>query len=84
MFLLADEVSAWIGGPAGERRRLDDHRHDVPRAVFALLTDLAARAPHRLTVILERDGDYPPIEHLLAELDRVRAALTLGRARAAA
>jgi uncharacterized protein (UPF0276 family) len=75
---------AGIGGPAGERRRLDDHRHDVPRAVFALLTDLAARAPHRLTVILERDGDYPPIEHLLAELDRVRAALTLGRARAAA
>jgi len=35
-------------------------------------------------VIVERDGDYPPIEHLLAELDRARAALAGGRARVAA
>ncbi len=75
---------AWIGAHNGERRRLDDHRHDVPPSVFALLTDLAARAPHPLTVVLERDGNYPPIEHLLGDLDRARDVLAVGRARAAA
>jgi len=37
-----------------------------------------------LTVIVERDGYYPPIERLLGELDRVRMALAGGRARVAA
>jgi hypothetical protein len=35
------------------------------------------RAPQPLTVILEPDGAYPPIEHLLRQLDR---ALEEGRA----
>ena len=74
----------WIGAGGAARRRLDDHRHDVPPAVFDLLAELAARAPQPLTVILERDGDYPPIASLLAELARARAALAGGRARAAA
>ena len=74
----------WIGAREGARRRLDDHRHDVPSAVFDLLAELAARAPQPLTVILERDGDYPPIAALLAELARARAALAGGRVRAAA
>ncbi len=75
---------AWIGNDGGRRRVLDDHRHDVPAPVFDLLADLAARTPNPLTVIVERDGDYPPIEHLLAELDRARSALAGGRARVAA
>ena len=29
-------------------------------------------------VILERDGNYPPIEELLAELDRARNAVIAG------
>lgn len=33
----------WIG-PAGRERLLDDHLHDVPDPVFALLTEAAARA----------------------------------------
>ena len=74
----------WIDAPGGGRRLLDDHRHDVPDPVFALLTALAARAPRLLTVILERDGDYPPTVGLLAELDRARAALARGRAKMAA
>lgn len=74
----------WIAAPAGGRRLLDDHRHDVPDPVFDLLTGLAARVPHPLTVILERDGDYPALSRLLAELDRARAALAHGRAEAAA
>jgi hypothetical protein len=52
--------------------------------VFDLLTALAARAPGPLTVILERDGEYPTIARLLGELDRVRLALARGRAEAAA
>ena len=74
----------WIRARGGERRLLDDHLHDVPDAVFALLETLATLAPGRLTVTLERDGAYPPIAGLLDELDRARAAVARGRARAAA
>jgi hypothetical protein len=66
----------WMSG-----RVLDDHLHDVPDPVFDLLVEVAARVPHPLTVILERDGDYPAIERLLAELERARQALTHGRSR---
>src|SRR5439155_6511976 len=75
---------AWIAAPGGGRRLLDDHKHDVPDPVFDLLTALAARAPGTLTVILERDGEYPTIARLLGELDRARLALARGRAEAAA
>ena len=63
----------------GGQRLLDDHLHAVPDPVYDLLTDLGARAPQPLTILLERDGQYPPIETLLAELDRARAALAAGR-----
>jgi len=63
----------------GERRLLDDHLHDVPDPVYQLLTELATMVPHPLTVILERDGAYPPIETLLRQLDRAREALAEGR-----
>ena len=75
---------AWITARSGERRVLDDHRHDVPEAVFELLGELAALAPAPLTVILERDGDYPTFARLLEELERARAALSRGRMQAAA
>jgi uncharacterized protein (UPF0276 family) len=65
----------------GERRLLDDHLHDAPEPVYHLLTELAAMVPHSLTVILERDGNYPPIEILLRQLDRAREALAEGRSR---
>ena len=74
----------WLATPSGGRRMLDDHRHDVPEPVFELLTVLASRAPNALTVILERDGNYPPIACLLAEVERIRAALARGRERRAA
>jgi hypothetical protein len=35
-----------------------------------------------LTVILERDGRFPPMRDLLWQLDRARAALATGRLRA--
>jgi uncharacterized protein (UPF0276 family) len=72
----------WIGG-VGNRRLLDDHLHDVPEPVFELLEEVGARAPHPLTVILERDGRYPAWEYLLGELERAREALGRGRARRA-
>ena len=65
----------WIG------RLLDDHLHDVPDAVFSLLTELASIAPRPLTVIIERDGNFPLPARLLAELDRAREALARGRTR---
>ena len=54
--------------------------HDVPAAVYALLRELGRRVSQPLTVIVERDGCYPPIGVLLAQLDRARDALAEGRA----
>lgn len=68
-----------VEGDTGESRLIDDHLHAVPRGVFTLLTTVATLAPQPLTVILERDGKYPPFAHLLAELDLARAALATGR-----
>ena len=78
--LPADRIGAvhlaggkWIG------RLLDDHLHDVPDEVYDLLERTAAHASRPLTVILERDGNYPPMEELIAQLDRARSALRAGR-----
>jgi uncharacterized protein (UPF0276 family) len=68
----------WIGRN-GAQRLLDDHLHDVPDPVYELLEAVAARAPQPLTVIIERDGNFPSIESLLAQLDRARAAVARGR-----
>ena len=72
----------WIGR-LGAQRLLDDHLHDVPDPVYELLEAVAARMPHSLTVILERDGNFPSIESLLAELQRARDAVARGRNRSA-
>jgi hypothetical protein len=77
----------WISAPGQDhcgrdRRLLDDHLHDVPDPVYELLEEVGARVPRPLTVILERDGAYPPIEHLLAQVERARQALARGRQRA--
>jgi uncharacterized protein (UPF0276 family) len=73
----------WIDGPNGARRRLDDHLHDIPPEVFALLSDLGRLAPQPLTIIIERDGRFPPIADLLGQLDMARVALAAGREAAA-
>ncbi len=69
------------GRNSAEGRTVDDHLHAVPSQVYELLEDAAARSPHPLTVILERDGNYPPMAELLHELDRARRALEAGRKR---
>ncbi|WP_157929754.1 DUF692 domain-containing protein [Orrella dioscoreae] len=71
----------WVDAPgASTRRLLDDHLHDPPEAMTALLAHLAALTPQPLTVILERDGRYPDMAVLLDQLDALRAALASGRA----
>ena len=77
----------WVPEPAMEgnpdatprMRLLDDHVHDVPAAVFDLLTLLAQHAPQQLDVIIERDGEYPDFSCLLTQIDTARAALRRGR-----
>jgi len=64
----------WVG-----KRILDDHLHDVPDPVYEMLRFVAQRARQPLTVILERDGAYPKMADLLAQLDRARAAVAEGR-----
>jgi uncharacterized protein (UPF0276 family) len=73
----------WI--PAGNdgRRLLDDHLHDVPDPVYDLLEHVASRTSNPLTVILERDGNYPPVSDLFSQLDTARAAVVRGRNKAA-
>ena len=70
-----------VPGKAGASRILDDHLHDVPDPVYALLVETGRRFPGPLTVILERDGLFPPFEETLAELARARTSLEKGRAR---
>jgi len=73
---------SWITAPDGDKRYLlDDHLHAVDQPVYDLLCEVAARAAQPLTVVLERDGAFPPIPVLLDELDRIRAALAAGRGR---
>jgi uncharacterized protein (UPF0276 family) len=74
----------WIDGPNRTRRLLDDHLHDVQRPVLDLLAELGRLVNQPLTVIIERDGRYPPMARLLDQLDAARQALTLGRAAVAA
>ena len=64
------------------RRLLDDHVHDVPDAVYALLVELGRCCSQPLTVILERDGNYPQFPELFRQLGRAREALAEGRRRA--
>lgn len=66
---------------SGEVRVIDDHLHDVPDPVYDLLEIVGERVPHPVDIVLERDGAFPPIDTLLAELDRARAALARGRTR---
>jgi hypothetical protein len=67
----------------GRERLLDDHIHDPPDLVFELLECLAAITRADLTVIVERDGHFPPFGAILAQIGRVRAALAAGRHRQA-
>jgi uncharacterized protein (UPF0276 family) len=79
--LPADRIRAvhLAGGRRLSGRILDDHLHAVPDPVFDLLTAVGRRAQRGLTVILERDGAYPPMAQLLGELERAREALGRGR-----
>lgn len=71
----------FISAPDGRPRLLDDHLHDVPDPVYDLLEEAATLSPNPLTVILERDGAYPSMDCLLAQIDLARQALARGRAR---
>jgi len=72
----------WItANSSSERRLLDDHLHDVPDSVYELLKYVGQKTFHPLTVILERDGRYPPIDTLLNQLDLARDALRHGRSK---
>lgn len=69
----------WVNAASGAQRLLDDHLHDPPVPVYELLSTLAERVAQPLTVILERDGAYPHIDTLMAQLRMAREALARGR-----
>ncbi|HYJ05675.1 MAG TPA: DUF692 domain-containing protein [Chthoniobacterales bacterium] len=65
--------------PQQKEHLLDDHLHPVPDPVYDLLAEVAAASTQPLTVLLERDGEYPPMAELLAELESARVAIARGR-----
>ncbi len=75
----------WIPEPRGfqsrpeGKRLLDDHVHDVPPAVFGLLSELARTVSQPLTVLIERDGLYPKFTSLLREVGYTRKVLSDAR-----
>jgi uncharacterized protein len=71
----------WLHPRDSAPRLLDDHLHDVPDPVFDLLEALAATTQAPLTVIIERDGRYPPFAVIVRQLERAREALAAGRRR---
>ncbi|GGJ81277.1 hypothetical protein GCM10010123_08850 [Pilimelia anulata] len=61
------------GGSAHDGVYHDTHTDPVPAEVLALLAELRARRQPP-TVLLERDGHYPPAAALRTELDAIAAA----------
>jgi len=75
----------WIDEPkdfassAHSKRLLDDHLHDIPAPVFDLLALLATKISHPITVIIERDGEYPSFQELLNQIQRTKNILQHAR-----
>lgn len=75
----------WINEPQGfeshpkSQRLLDDHIHDVPLPVYDLLRILAEKVSHPLTVIIERDGEYPNFQSLLNQIQYAKKVLKEAR-----
>lgn len=55
---------------------LDDHLHAVPDEAFALLRVLAEERDEPLSVVIERDGNYAPIDEMIEEIERARQVLS--------
>jgi uncharacterized protein (UPF0276 family) len=62
----------WFEEGAGARVMIDTHGTDVPDPVLALFERVLARTGP-VPVVLERDQAIPPLERLLAEVERLRA-----------
>ena len=58
---------------------LDTHQHPIPEEVFQLLEYFIKRNPPPLQIILERDGNYPPINDLLEEIKIAKSYVNKGR-----
>jgi uncharacterized protein (UPF0276 family) len=71
-------IAAHVGHAAGEEGRwVVRHEGRVDEEVWDLAEDLLALAPGA-TVILERDGNFPPVADLAAELRRLEALRRAG------
>ncbi len=63
------------GGTYAGKLLLDTHNRPVPSDVLDMLAYAAPKMTRLRGVNIERDGDFPPIEELFAELDYVRTIL---------
>lgn len=58
--------------------RIDTHGEDVPDPVFDLLAFTLERIGDK-PILLERDGNFPPLESLLSEVDQLHAIAEAAR-----
>lgn len=73
-------VQIHLAGSSYSRKLwLDTHNRPVPADVLKLLEYAAPKMPMLKAVNIERDQDFPAIEELFAELDRVRQILARNR-----
>ncbi len=65
----------WIRYDEMSRRMLDDHKHDIPEIGFQMLTFALSKIDHPISIILERDGNYPDSSILRDQLLRIHALI---------
>ena len=65
----------WIRYDKSSLRMLDDHKHDIPEIGFKMLAFALARINHPISIILERDGNYPDSLILRDQLLRIHALI---------
>ncbi len=65
----------WIRYDEMSRRMLDDHKHDIPEIGFQMLDFALSKIDHPISIILERDGNYPDNSILRDQLLRIHALI---------
>lgn len=66
----------WVQYP-NKRHMLDDHKHDIPEIGFQMLDYVLARLNHGVSIVIERDGNYPESSILLSQLKRIQYLIQL-------
>lgn len=62
----------YVGGELRDGQMIDNHLHETPEPIWELLKEVYKKFPVKGS-ILERDGNFPPFESMLTEVERCRS-----------